>query len=635
MGRDFVSGTTVSRIVTVMMALIMITSVAAGTAVADTGIEEADPPDEVFVDDDGGAVLVYDEDDGIDDEASGEFGVDISESVAYALVTDEIEDDVSAAFSMGLDNDGLESSGSLAADRPADLEDFSMDVSGEQTESTNDFDANLELALTAPDSPPEATVDESGSTSGEVVTGADDLTTQGEFSLSHNAPADSPEIGLDMEIAESGDDYTLEMAQQDVITEFETDDWDTEDAAQATLEDEFEVVAQDLGSDVTVTIHDYDFEENVNEMGDGHLDIEYTIELENAKDGLEQLVADDLVTDPTLDVTQSEAEEVAADILDAELETFELAFAEDDTTVDGNWDVAFSGFESSAFAMMDLAEASGEMDDDAADEFDDYEEMYEAQAAADLTETTEWDVTFDAVDGSQELVVDVTSETDNWDTYTDELADRDIDSPEFVIDAHAETVGDEIDLEMGLEVGQEAIIETAITTMADDLQNDPTVDDDDDALELVSAFDEADLELLQFDLDMDDGTVTFETGASFDDLGAFEAHLEDGYHGLTVEHIYGDNDAGYVYVTDMADDDDDEDDIREHSIVADDTEIHMPGDWDEDHPRLDMEEVDNYLETDSDDDDGDESDDDSIPGFGAVAALVALLSIAMWARFGR
>ncbi|SIR23002.1 PGF-CTERM protein [Natronorubrum daqingense] len=631
MGRDFVSGATVSRIGAVMMALIMITSVAAGTAVADTGMEEAEPADEVFVDDDGGAVLVYDEDDGIDDEASGEFGVDISESVAYALVSDEIEDDVSAAFSMVLDNDGLESSGSLAADRPADVEDFSMDVTGEQTESTNDFDANLELALAAADSPPEATADESGSTSGSVVMGADDLATQGEFDVSHNAPPDSPEIGLDMEITETGDDYTLEMAQQNEIVEFETDDWDTEDAAQATLEDEFEVVAQDLGSDVTVTIHDYDFEDDVNAMGDGHLDIEYTIELENAKDGLEQLVAEDLATDPTLDVTQSEADEIAADILDAELETFELAFAEDDTTVDGHWDVAFSGFESSAYAVMDLAEASDEMDDDAADEFDDYEEMYEAQAAADLTETTEWDVTFDAAGGSQEFVVDVTSEADNWDAYTDELADRDIDSPEFVIDAHAETVGDEIDLEMGLEVGQEAIIETAITTMADDLQNDPTVDDD--ALELVSAFDEADLELMQFDLDMDDGTVTFETGASFDDLGAFEAHLEDGYHGLTVEHIYGDDDAGYVYVTDMADDDDDEDDIREHSIVADDTEIHMPGDWDEDHPRLDMEEVDNYLETDVGDDESD--DDDSIPGFGAVAALVALLSIAMWARFDR
>ncbi|ELY94620.1 hypothetical protein C483_02775 [Natrialba hulunbeirensis JCM 10989] len=614
------------------MAVVLITSAVAGTAVAgsETGIDQADPADEVFVTDDGDAVLVYEDDADDDLDGSAEFGLDASESVVYALISDDIEEDITAAFSFALGEDGMESDGSFVADRPDAINDFSMNVDGEQTEETNELDADLELVLDTQEFP-EADFVQSATSSGEMVSSADEFAMEGDLSVSHIMPAEGPETGLDLTITETDGSYTVDVSQQDTLQPFEVDQWETEADAKAALEAEYGAIAQELGGDATVTIHDHEFDADT--AGGGYIDVEYTIELENVKDGLEQLIADELTNDPELDISQSDAEEVAADILAAELEAFEFSYAFGENTVDAEWDIAFSNFETTAMAVLDLVDAVDEMDEEFDDEFDDYAEMYEAQVEADLTQTSTWDLRYEGTGANEAtLTFDYDSDAENWDAYTDELAERDIDSPEFVIDATATTDDDEVSVEMALEFTQEDYLETAINAMVQDLQNDPMMDDE--ALALVTAFEEAELELAKFDLDMDDGTVTMEAGATFDDISAFESHLSDAYHGLTVEHIYADSDdeAAYVYATGMVDADATEDDVREHAIVDDATTVHMPGEWDEEHPRLDMGQVTEFLGTDATDSET-ESDDDGLPGFGAVAALVAMLSALGLARW--
>ncbi|MFP8953435.1 PGF-CTERM sorting domain-containing protein [Natrialbaceae archaeon A-arb3/5] len=610
----------------------MITSVVAGTAVADTGIDEADPADEVFVDESGDAVLVYDED-SAGESAEAEFGVDVAESVVYALVTDDIEEDISAGFSMELDDDEIESSGSLTADRPTEISDFSMDVTGEQSQDVNEFDADLDMVIDTAGTPEAAFVQSAG-TSGEMVTSADEFATHGEFSATHAISDNGPDTGLDLEIVESDGSYTIDVSQQDELAAFEIDQWETEESAQASLEDEFGEIGEELGGDVTVTIHDHEFEETGSDAfgTTGYLDVEYTIELENVKDGVEQLLTEELTTDPELDLDQSEAEQLAADIVAAELDTFELSFQESGNTINGDWDVAFSEFDSTVLAVLDLIESTDEMDEAFADEFDEYAEMYEAQAAADLTQTAEWDVSFEQ-ESTTEAVLSATftSDTENWEAYTAELEDRGIDSPEFTLDAHAETVGDEIEFDMSLDVSQEDFLQTAMSSMIADLQNDPTVDDE--ALEFVSAVEEADLELAKFDLEIDDGMVTMEAGATFDDITAFEGQLGDAFHGLSVEHIYGTSEEGYIHVNGMVDEDASESDVRDHSAVDDSTVVHTSGEWDEEHPRLDMEQVSNYLDVEMAETESETESDDGLPGFGVATALVALLSTLVWARY--
>ncbi|ELZ01059.1 hypothetical protein C482_07661 [Natrialba chahannaoensis JCM 10990] len=614
------------------MAVVLITSGIAGTAVAgsETGIDQADPADEVFVTDDGDAVLLY-EDDGDDDfDGSAEFGLDASESVVYALISDDIEEDIDAAFSFALGEDGIESDGSFVADRPDAITDFSMNVDGEQSQETSEFDADLELILDTQEFP-EADFVQSATSSGEMVSSADKFAMEGDLSVSHIMPDEGPETGLDLTITETDGSYTVDVSQQDTLEPFEVDQWETEADAKAALEAEYGVIAQELGGDATVTIHDHEFEADT--AGGGYIDVEYTIELENVKDGLEQLIADELTNDPELDISQSDAEEVAADILAAELDAFEFSYVVGENTVDAEWNIAFSNFETTAMAVLDLVDAVDEMDEEFGDEFDDYADMYEAQIEADLTQTSTWDLRYEASGANEAtLAFEYASDTENWDAYTDELAERDIDSPEFVIDATATTDDDEISVEMALEVTQEDFLETAISAMVQDFQNDPMMDDE--AVALATAFEEAELELAKFDLDMDDGTVTMEAGATFDDLSAFESHLSDAYHGLTVAHVYADTDdeAAYVHATGMVDADASEDDVREHAIVDDATTVHMPGEWDEEHPRLDMGQVTEFLGTDATESET-ESDDDGLPGFGAVAALVAMLSALGLARW--
>lgn len=628
MNRQAFSKRSLQSIATVVMAAVLITSMFAGTAFADTGVDEADPADEVFLDENGDAVLVYEADS--DDDATGEFGLDVAESVAYALITDDMEEDVDAAFSMEFDGDRAESSGSLVTDRPADISDLSMDVTGEQTQETNEFDADLEMVLDTGSGAGAGFTQ--ASASGQTVSSADEFSTDGEFSATMMGSASASDVGLDLEITEADGGYTLDVRQQDHFSQYQADNWRTEADAQQTLEAEFSDVEADLGGDATVTIHSHEFQED--DMGGGHLDVTYTVELENVKDGLESTVADELAADSELDLEQDEAEQLASDLLAAEIDTLDVSYLMSGDTVEGAWDVTLTELDSTVFAALDLVESAGGMNDETAFDSDEYADMYEAQAESDLVQTSEWELTFTQDDTQATFSMDVSSDAENWEAYTTALAERDIESSEFTMNAHAETVDDEIEMEMGLEVTQEDFLENAISAVIENLEDDPTADDE--AIEFMAAFDEADLELAKFDLDMDDGTVEMEMGAKFDDFTAFEAHLEDAFHGHSIAHVYANDDAGYVYVTELVDADATEDDVRALEGVDDETVVHMPGEWDDEHPRLDMQQVTEYLGLDADDEDSDEEiddgEDDGSPGFGVAVALVAILSTMLLLR---
>ncbi|WP_231587845.1 PGF-CTERM sorting domain-containing protein [Halostagnicola sp. A56] len=616
MSRQSIPKRSLKQLSTVVVTVVLITSLFAGGALAQMG-DEADPADEVFVDENGDAVLLYEEN--ATDEASGELGLDVSESVVYAMISDEMEEDVSGAFSMELTDDSLSSASEFAADRPDEVDDLSMNVTSEQTQENSEFDAALDLTTESMIGTGDAD-ERTGSFSGESSSSADEYATEGEFSVSPGVGASQAETSFDLEISESDGGYTLDVGQQQSIAQYQAGNWETEAAAKQTLKSQFAAVEDELDGTVTVDVHDYEFVEN--EMGGGQLDIEYTVELENVTDGLESTLADDFADDPAFDMDRDEAEELAADVLAFELETIDLSYAMTPDAVEGSWNIAFSDFDSTANAVFDFAESTGET----GETFDDYAERYDAQAQANLTQTSEWELTF-TDDGTESTISgEMATDTENWEAYVQELEDRDIETPEFSMTASAETVDDEIDMEMNFEVGQEEMIQTAVSTMIENLQQSSTTDDE--AIEFMTAFEEADLQIAKFDLNMDDGTVEVETGAKFDDFTAFEDHLEDAFSGLSISHVYADEDAGYVYVTELVDGEATEDDVLSHEAVGDETDIHMPGEWDEDHPRLDTDEVNEYLSTEnsSDEDTEEDEDTDSTPGFGVTVALVAVLS---------
>lgn len=616
------------RLLVIAMALAMMTSVFAGGALAQQGQPvDSEIADEVYVNEDGDAVLVYEED--AVGDGTGEVGVDVAEGIVYAMISDDMEDDVSAAFDMWVDPDSIDGSAEIAADRPDEIDEFSMDVSGAYTDEESQFDAALDLTV---DTSEEPLADEvTASTEGTVESSIDAFVTTGEYEFGVDAPPAGPTERIDVAVAGTAGDYTLDVHQETALSQFEVDQWETEAAAQATLEQEFAAIAHELGGDADVTIHSHDVEYDA--ANTPILDIEFTVEYEGL-DGIAQVLANELADDPELDLTQAEADAFVDGIFELEIDPIQFTHVQDDTTVDGEWNVDVSGMAPLAHGSIDLLEAADE--DGELAELGLTEELrddLEAQEASNLVQTVEWEAGIasdgpDAVTFSAELE----GEAENWEAYLDELADRGIDQElDTTFDAYGETVGDEIEVGMSIVVAQDEFFDTSLAMLVQELENDPTVPDE--TIAFVEAFDDADLEVAGIDVDASDGTMTMTMGASFDDFSAFQDVIEDEFHGLSVTHFYtemdGDTEAGYLYVDGMVGEDPTEDEVRDTELVDDDTEVHLDASL-EDHPRLDLEQAGEFLGIDADGDDEDEEeDDDSIPGFGAGVAIAVLLSVAL------
>lgn len=614
------------RLLTVVMAIVMITSMFAGAALAQQAPTDSDIADEVYVNDEGDAVLVY-EDDTVGTE-TGEFGVDVAEGIVYALVSDDIEDDISAAFDMWVDPDGIDGSTEFVAERPDEIEDFSMDVTGATTDEESQFDATLGLSVDTSEEPMAEMVE--ASTDGTVESSVDHVASSGQYHFGMDAPPAEPTERIDVAVAGTAGDYTLDVHQTTVLSQYEVDRWETEADAQATIEQEFGAIAQEFGGDADVTIHAHDLEYDA--ANNPVLDVEFTVEYDGL-DGIAQFLADDLADDPELDLTQAEAEAFVDGVFDLELDPVAFSHSQDDTTVEGEWDVDVSGTAPLAHGTVDLLEAADE-DGELAElgVLDELRDDLEAQEASNLVQTVEWDAEL-ASDGPETATFDaaLSGESENWQAYLDELEDRGIDQQiDMTFEAHGETVGDDVEFEMAMEVAQDDLFETSLAMVTQELENDPTVPDE--TLEFWNAFADSDFEVAGIDVDSADGTMTMTAGASFDDFSAFQGLLEDEFHGLSVTHVYSDvsedTTTGYLYVDGMVGDDPTEDEVRDTELVGDETEIHLDATL-EDHPRLDLEEAGEFLGVDAGDEDEDEDEDDSIPGFGAVAAIAVLLSVAL------
>jgi len=175
-------------------------------------------------------------------------GMDVSEGLVHMLVVDDIEnpDDEldSANVSAILDQQGLSGSGSLIMQQPEDLENFELDVSGEVSEETNEFEGSASGTFDS-----EATTTGAVSTNGHVTATADRLETSGSVSVdsSEASGADGADEYLDVSLEETSDGYEVDVAQEMTVDATSADQWSTEEQAEQTLWREYGVYAALLG----------------------------------------------------------------------------------------------------------------------------------------------------------------------------------------------------------------------------------------------------------------------------------------------------------------------------------------------------------------------------------------------------
>ncbi|MFD1563755.1 hypothetical protein ACFR99_09365 [Haloarchaeobius amylolyticus] len=599
---------------------------------------ELGPADDIYLGDNESAVLHYEDDSDVD---KLDMGMDVSEGLVHMLVVDDIDDPdeelESANFSAMLDQQGLSGSGSMVMERPDDLESFDADVSGEVSEDTNEFDASTSGTFDS-----QSTSAGTGSTSGEVSVTADRFETSGDVTAEMDSAGSGSDMYVDASLTETSNGYTVDVTQEQTLTQWTASQWETREQARQTLQEQYGTLATSLGGTSEIEITNYDFQEGAD--GQSQVDISYSVTYTGIDDGIEQQLTDQLTADRSTDLTRSEAREIAASVTDVELEQIEFMLDVSDNSMDAEWDVAIANYDELTFAMFDLMEATDTTGQLPEEQLENARAAIEAQQAANLESTVSWDGS--AEQSSDEITFDatVTGDTKNWDAYIDELESRDMDAPHDVtFELTADTDGDELSMDGKFELEAEDLAGQAINSWAESIQSSESSTMSPETEEFVSALDESELEVARIDAGLEDGTVRVEAGARFEDMSKITDTLTDSMSisGVATEQ-HDETASMYVYVDDMDGIDTasaTKADLEHLDVVGTETTVHEAGEWDDDLPQADTDAMSEFLETEdaenTSEDGNDDEDSDSVPGFGIGAALASLAALLTALVLGR
>lgn len=558
----------------------------------------AQPADQLYLGEDGEAVVVYEQPSGNVQSISG--GLDVSEGVASvsAELNESVSDDLEVAAEIGPDSLDVTASGSGMTDGEG-LGTLSLLL--EAAYGPDAFGAEFDFDAVVPGQGDA----QSAATSGEVGLSANRLTL--EASVEGEAGAQSTGAipgGFDrfsLTVEEGSDGYSATGSAAAVVPEIQYEQYRTPEAVERLLRGFFQ--AATAGSPVTATVDvtDHSFDEET-----GEVNFAYAAELEGVEEGLATALAAE--TEEAAD-RETLREAVAA----ATLEEFgvELSSEDDRVVLDTRLDVR--DYEELTLA---LAEAGEDGDSARAD----LEDQFDAIAAADYEQRVSWDVSAGPEDGGQGLNVNTAIETDNWGAYVDEL-DREINTS---VDAAAEFVAEDglIEGQADLSVEREDWVRELFG-----LGDAAPVTDDEGPFEGLSAagFEDGAVRIVG---DSDSDTVTAEAAVEFE---SFEALAEDGPFGedLAVEQVAFEREnpvRTYVYL-DGEDRATTQAALEDAGVIGPETTVTEPGEWDRDElPGYDNGRATELLATEVDPDAGAVGDDDgSGPGFGVAAALIAVL----------
>lgn len=618
----------VQRFGAVLFAILLVTSmgtVAMAPAAAMDDVEEAD---RAYVDDDGQLVLVYEEDhDEPDAEmVEGEFGIETSTGLMNLFYAGEFDDgefdeEFAAAMEASMSPDAVTTLGELTAEAPEELDDLDVDVQSEQTETTSEASADVEMAFVDEMAEPIA-----------VDAAADLEVTPSAFATSGSVdaaagPAMGPEQITEMTLTETAGTYELEATERNQIFDWEREGWETEEAAEASLEGQYAGVAMNLGGTADVDLIDHEFEETAE---GNFVTLEYAVTFEGVKEGVSELLVDELVAEQELDLDRQEAQAIADRMTALELDRIHYSVVEQGGEIELEWDVAIENYDEAMLGFVEIAESVDDLDDEMADEFDDVEATLEAMEAADAAYVADMELSVQGEADRMSVDLTANSETENYGEYVAELQDRGIMeyTAETTLSMTAGLVGDQVEAELDYETVGEDLLENTLEEML------AFADDDEEFVEAIENFQAANSHF-----EMNDEEFEVRAAAAFEDLEAFEGFPVETDDGLEIVAIHGVTADGTttVYVTlHGLDAGVGEGELAEHEFVGDGTEIFLAGDWDEEFPSIDTADVDTYLDVDTgaaddaddadadDADDADDGDADDLPGFGVVAALVAI-----------
>ncbi|MEF8883278.1 MAG: hypothetical protein V5A34_12230 [Halapricum sp.] len=626
--------------------------------------ETVSKADEAYVMEDGSVVVVYNHDQPDDaEEISGHARMNVSDGVAEFVMSQDAETDATGNLTLLATPDEMTADGALVTDRPDVLTDLRFELDSIQNRTVSESEMALNSTVTVPEDSDAASIPQllqGAHTRGTITTDATSLTATGSAGV-QLLVLPVPDRSHEIVLTEDDGSYTLSVDESYVLEgENATDGWETREEAKATLEEQYCEGVNTTGVTCEVSLDSYDLTEEGEDSQ--RLSVAYTVTAEGVDAVVSEMIVEGL-TGPETNTTEAEATELADRIENVTLSRIEAEMVVGGGQANVSWNVNIDGTDDLTLAYVDLLEqfeqaatTSPQAPDTDLSEglfgtstmIDQIRGQTEARRAAGLETTTSWEfaLTTDPTQGTINLDGTAASETTNWADYVAELDDRDInitDSSRTTLDVR--TDGDRIVAEGSASVEDEGMFDRALTEY-EQAANESEV------TQMIEAIRAADFEHARLDASVADGTVTVEGEISVGDGPALSEQLPEPFSMMRASET--DFDAGYTAVL-MDSDVDSEDAVRELSFVGEETEIKMPGEWDaEEQPFSSLVSTgDTDDDTDDDDTDDDDTDDGETttepgtettdedetepgtettedtgdgdgPGFGIVAALIAV-----------
>lgn len=608
---------------------------------ADDDTESLDPADEIYIRDNGSAVLVYNEsdDDGESDTQTDiEYGADISSNLFYFLAGEEIDEETDAEgqASVLLTQSNISGNGQLSFDQPEELSTLSFQAVGETTDQNAASNMSLDATFDSEDAGGNQAF-ESATTTGNVTATGEEYNANATFDMQfEEPPAGTEPASFSFVLTEDGGDYTLDVERNETLSTYETEDWSTREQAQETLERQYVSTASEFDGNATVSIDRYEFADESRDSA--RLDIAYTVEYTGIEGPVTEALAENISQSEAVDMDEQRAEELTTRMRNLSIERVAMSYEIDDESASASFEADIDNYDDVVLAAAEFAEASEteEFDGSEFEGLDDLTARVESQQAADLTQQTTWSATVDEPSPGQVSVsAEANYTTENWDDYVTELNSRGVETYNTSYAASAETTADDrINMTASLTVDGD-LFEAVSSQVLN------ASEAEDDETPYVVSFLQADLQRGQVNVSSDDRTVRVEMGAQFSNLSAFRDSLADnGTVPAGLTGVVGRTENGttttYVAVDGAVGADAAESDVRALAYVGDETTVHMPGEWDREFPSMDTDRAASFLGVDLVDDSGNGSTvtpttGGSGPGFGVGVTLVALLGVALLA----
>lgn len=596
---------------------------AVGQEAPDSDDETAEVADEAYVTEDGDVVLVYN-DSTSDPAAGGHLGANLSEGLFHLFLNDTVDEmnGTSGSASLALTPDELTGGADLLTEKPDNVADLSLSASGvtttEESSASMSLDASLvdesssffedesstsflSTADAAAQSSPSGTLE----TEGSVTTTGSQFLTSGSTTVAveDSEAMDGQEMAYAVALSEQDEDYLLEVQREEQVSERSADRWSSEEAARQSIEAQFSPVGQQLDGEVAVDIESYSFDSDTRQ-----LDIEYSVTFSGVEEAVAAELTTSLTRSPQFDITESEAEALTDRI--REMELTELSGSVDVSSGEATteWSVQIDEYDEALMAVFDISQAART----AGDQMEALEESrarFKLQRDANLTQTVTWEASASADEKQVDVSMNAEQRTENWREYVSLVQDHtDLSmGGDTEFDIEAETTDGDIQADASFSLRQENMINQTIDSLRQQATGTAGLGDQ----APVESFQRADLDTARMDMSIEEGVMTLEAGANFENATELAGLFEEMY-GETgdLQRLYTqpekNSEKTYVRIGNALDSDPAESDVRQLATVDAETTVYLPGEWDQEQrefPQMDTETVRTYLETEDDDED--------------------------------